>query len=130
LIRGQVPSERSFGLSVGLACAAVGGLAWWNDHGLAATILIGLGALLVTGGLVAPTALRVPNQIWWRVAQTLGWVNARILLTVFFIVVLTPVGRAMRLFGWDPLRRRRRAASNWSPYPERRRHTNHYEHLF
>ena len=126
----QVPSERSFGLSVGLACAALGALAWWNDHSLAASILIGLGAALVTGGVIAPAALRVPNRIWWRIAQLLGWVNARILLTVFFILVLTPVGRTMRLFGRDPLRSRKRSTSNWWPYPARCRDTTHYEHLF
>ena len=76
-----------------------------------------------------PAALRLPNRIWWQFAQLLGWINARVLLTAFFIVVLTPVGCAMRLFGRNPLRGAQ-PASNWSGYQARRSDPKHYEHLF
>ena len=91
--------------------------------------LLVVGTLLVGLGLVAPVALRVPNRLWWRVAQAVGWVNTRILLTLFFAVVLTPVGVVMRLFGRNPLRGAD-AQTNWTPYPARRRDPRHYERLF
>jgi len=130
LIARPLPTERSFGICVGLACTVLGALSWWRDHPLPASILTVLGVALIVGGLVAPAALRVPNRIWWRFAHILGWVNARILLTLFFVLVLTPVGYLTRLFGRDPLRRRTRMASNWTPSPERRRSTSHYEQLY
>jgi hypothetical protein len=40
---------------------------------------------------------------WMKFAQVLAWVNTRILLGVFFYVVLTPIGVIMRLFGKDLL---------------------------
>ena len=53
--------------------------------------------------------------------------NARILLTIFFALVLTPVGVVMRLFGRNPLRPVR-ADSNWGAYPARS--AKHYEKMF
>ena len=92
-------------------------------------VLLVTGTLLIGFGLVAPLVLRVPNRLWWRVAQAVGWVNTRVLLTLFFAIVLTPVGVAMRLFGRNPLRGAG-AQTNWTPYPARRRDPRHYEHLF
>jgi hypothetical protein len=126
---GRIPSERSFGLSVGIASMAFGALLAWRGHDRAGTVVAVTGLVLVCGGLLVPAALRVPNRVWWRFAGLLGWINSRILLTVFFFLVLTPAGCLMRLFGRSPLRSVR-ADTNWSGYDERRRERRHYEHLY
>ena len=124
-----VPSERSFGRSVGGVIFAIGAIAWWRGHATAGPALAATGALLLGLGTVAPSALKVPNRLWWRFAQLLGWVNTRILLSIFFVVVLTPTGMVMRLLGrnqlaaWQP-------NSNWRPDPARRGDPRHYERLF
>jgi hypothetical protein len=100
---------------------------WWRAHGSAAGLFI-VAVTLVVLAFWAPAVLRIPNRVWWRFAQALGWVNVRVLLTLFFFVVLTPVGYAMRLFRYDPLRARQ--AAGWLPYSERCRNRRHYEHLF
>jgi hypothetical protein len=125
----DLPSERSFGLGVGGVCAAAAALIWWRGSPTLGLVLFVTATLLIGLGLVAPSALRVPNRIWWRVAQVVGFVNTRILLTLFFAVVLTPVGVAMRFFGRNPLRGAD-AQTNWMPYPTRRRDPRHYERLF
>jgi hypothetical protein len=125
----SLPTERSFGLSVGAVCAAAGAFSWWRGHLLTAEVLASIGAMLLLAGASASAALRIPNRLWWRFAQALGWVNSRVLLTVFFIVVLTPVGAVMRLFGRNPLRGLP-GGTNWSPYAARHRDPRHYEHLF
>lgn len=123
------PTERSFGLGVGGASLSAAAAVWWRGYPAVALALGVAGALLVALGFGAPSALRVPHRLWWRFAQTVGWVNARVVLTVFFVLVLTPVGVAMRVFGRNPLRGSHRH-TNWSPYPARRRDPRHYEHLF
>jgi saxitoxin biosynthesis operon SxtJ-like protein len=128
-VAGKIPSERSFGLSVGLASIALAALLAWRGRDRAAMIVAAIGVVLVAGGLVAPAALRLPNRIWWRFATVLGWINSRILLTLFFFAVLTPTGLLMRLFGRSPLRPAH-DDTNWSGYDERRRETRHYEHLY
>lgn len=88
-----------------------------------------IAAVLVILGLATPRLLRAPNRLWWRFAQVLGWINARVLLTVFFVVVLTPVGVIMRLLGRNPLRAPN-SATTWSAGDPRRRGPRHYERMF
>ena len=128
-VNNRVPTERSFGISVGLVLAAIGALSWWRGNDTAATLLGAIGGLLLAGGLFAPAMLRTPNRVWWRLAGTLGWINARIMLTAFFFLVVTPVGAVMRLLGRDPLQSPR-TDTNWTTYPDRYRDSKHYERQF
>jgi hypothetical protein len=83
-------------------------------------------------GLLFPSVLRLPHKLWMQFAGILGWVNTRVLLSLFFFVVLTPVGLIMRLFGRDPLAQRmsKEIATYWEkregPPPDRSR----FENLF
>lgn len=123
------PGERAFGLGVGSVLLAFSAFSWWRGNAAVASVLVIAGVLLVGFGRFYPSALRGPNRVWWRFAQTLGWINARILLTLFFAVVLTPVGVLMRMLGWNPLRASR-TNTNWTSYPARRRDPRHFERLF
>ena len=125
----RVPTERSFGLTIGSLCLAAAAVSWWRGHLPTAQVLAATGAALVTGGMIAPAALRVPNRIWWRFAQALGWINSRILLTAFFFLVITPVAVVLRAIGRNPLRTPD-VDSGWSPYSARARDHRHYERLF
>ena len=126
---GRMPSERSFALSVGPASIAFGALLAWRGYQRVGIAAATIGAVLIVFGLVAPSLLRGPNRAWWRFATVLGWINSRILLTLFFVVVLTPVGWVMRLLRRDPLRAAG-STTNWASYNERRREPRHYEHLY
>jgi hypothetical protein len=124
-----LPSERSFGLSVGPASLVFAALLYWRAHPRGAVVAAAIGALLLLGGLLAPAALRLPNRIWWRFAQALGWFNSRVLLTLMFFLVFAPAGLLMRLFGKNPLRPAGRT-SNWVPVDGHKRDAKHYEHQF
>lgn len=55
---------------------------------------------------------------WKRIARTIGRANTIVLLTLFYFLVIAPLGALMRLFGWDPLLSRSKArasATNWQP---------------
>lgn len=47
-------------------------------------------------------------KIWMSFAILLGFFISNIFLTVFFYVILTPVGFGMRVFGHDPLEKKYR----------------------
>lgn len=52
---------------------------------------------------------------WLGFARKIGTFQSRVLLTLFYFLVVTPFGLAMRLFG-DPLQRKHRPAkSAWKP---------------
>ena len=86
--------------------------------------------VLLFFGLVQPPLLKWPSAAWWRFSRALGYVNARILLTLLFSLVLVPLSLLWRLIGKDPLARRRDKWPGWSPYPARYRDRNHYERMF
>jgi hypothetical protein len=123
------PSDRAFGISVGGVTLLFAGLAWWRGRDTVALTLVAVGGVLLLCGLIAPLVLKHVHRGWWKLAVVLGWVNSRVLLTVLFVLVLTPVGLLARALGRSPLRGRR-GESQWHAYTVRRADPRHYEHLF
>ena len=122
--------ERSFGLTVGTVCCLCWVVSVWRGRGNP-WWLGGLGGLLLLTAAIAPAWLRVPSALWRKFADVVGWINARVILTLAFFVVFMPVGLVMRLLGRDLLRLRRSTRSTyWEPYPARLRQITHYERMF
>lgn len=111
---------RKFGLMVGGVLAAIGGFAWYRTAAWGPWVL-GIGAALMVFGLALPRLLAPVYVAWMSMAVVLGFVMTRVILTIFFFLVITPVGLVMRLFGRDALHRKldRQAESYWIPkhYP-------------
>jgi saxitoxin biosynthesis operon SxtJ-like protein len=97
---------RSFGLLVGGAWGIIGLLPVVFRREPPRLWALALMAVLVGLGLLFPKALRQPYRDWMALGHALGFVNSRILLSLVFYLVVTPMGFAMRLFGRDPMRRR------------------------
>jgi hypothetical protein len=78
-------------------------------------VLIGAGIFLCLCRLVPPLFRRV-FRLWIGLAITLGYIVSRVLLTLLFYVAVLPTGLLMRLFGKDPMERKRDPAvpSYWS----------------
>jgi hypothetical protein len=130
MAKGPANPERSFGISVGgVLCAIALALVWRGRIGRAEW-LGGIGAVLLLFGLVRPSLLKWPSAAWWKFAHALGYVNARVLLTILFGLVLTPLSLVWRITGKDPLARRRDQWSGWTAYPERYRDGKHFERMF
>jgi hypothetical protein len=102
----------------------------WRGRLMRAEVTGAFGAALLAAGLLFPGLLRWPSAIWWRFAHALGYINTRVLLTLFFACVLVPVNGIWRLIGKDPLARRRGRWPGWSPYPVRYRDRRHYSRMF
>ena len=110
---------------------AIGAWSLWRHHPLRAEFLGGTGVLLCLLGLVAPRWTQPFHVAWMKFAGALGYVNSRLILSVMYYGVLTPVGFFMRLAGRDPLKRRRAPAeSYWIPRPKTRQDREQFERLF
>jgi hypothetical protein len=122
---------RKTALTVGGVLVAFGGISLWRHHLVRAELMAGAGALLLLLGLVAPRWTRPFHTAWMRLAHALGYVNTRVILSIMFYGVMTPVGVVMRLVGRDPLNRRRAASdSYWIPRPKTRQDHEQFERLF
>ncbi|MDO8414269.1 MAG: SxtJ family membrane protein [Gallionellaceae bacterium] len=63
-------------------------------------------AMLGAWGTLLPATLRPVYNVWMRLANVLGWINTRIILSLVFFVVFFPFGLIMRILGKDPMTRR------------------------
>jgi hypothetical protein len=83
-------------------------------------------------GAVLPRALKWVYLGWMSLAFVLGFVMAHVILTLFFVGIITPVGLVARLLGQDFLRLKldRSARSHWLPRPQRHRKAADYERQF
>jgi O-antigen/teichoic acid export membrane protein len=61
-------------------------------------------ALLVLPALAAPNLLRPVYRAWMAMANVLGWINTRIILSLIFFLIFLPVGIVIRMIR-DPMRR-------------------------
>jgi len=109
---------------------AIAALLLWRGRVTRAEIVGGIGFVLVVLGVVYPPLLTLPSAVWWRFARVLGYINARVLLTVLFAIVLVPLSMVWRLTGKDPLTRRRASWPGWRPYPARYRDHHHYSRMY
>jgi hypothetical protein len=128
--RGPANPERSFGISVGAVLVLIAGYQLWRDRVVAAEILGGIGAVLMLLGFMQPRLLKWPSAVWWKVALVLGYVNARVILTIIFAVVLTPTAAVWKLVGRDPLARKRTTWPGWTPHPARYKDSEHYKRMY
>jgi hypothetical protein len=122
--------ERSFGISVGSVLIVLAVVLAWRGRIGRAEGIGGVGLVLLAFGLLRPLALKPISDLWWRGSAVLGRINARVLLTIAFALLLTPLGFLWRLTGKDPLARRRHNWLGWAPSPERYKDRRHFERMF
>jgi hypothetical protein len=94
----------SFALVVSGALLAIAAYQRWRGaEPWVVMTLVAIAAVLSLLSAVAPAALRPVYRVWMRIGEALGWLNTRILLTLVFFLVVTPIGLVMRLFGRSPI---------------------------
>lgn len=110
-------SLRSFGLLVG-GILTVGALWWvwpdlrstsltwgWHDIRNPSLVLGTVGLVLIISGMLYPGALRLPYLVWMGIALALGVITTKVVLSLVFLLIVTPTGIVMRLSGRAPLTR-------------------------
>ncbi len=108
------PKLRRFGLTIGLAFLVLGALLQFR-HRAVGRPFTSLAALLLFFSAIAPGLLRFIYRPWMRIADFLGAISSRVLLSVIFFLVVTPIGLIQRLLGKRPvdLRFRTGDATYW-----------------
>ena len=68
---------------------------------------------LPAAGITGP--VRAAWAHWTKIAHAVGVVQTRVLMVIFYVIVVLPIGLIMRLSG-DPLHLKHPAGGNWSPH--------------
>jgi hypothetical protein len=126
------PAElRRFGLTVGGVFVLLAAVSWWRGHEWPPRALGSLGTALIVPALLAPRVLGPVERVWMAMAAVLGRVNTRILLSVVYALVITPIGAVMRR-RHDPLDRTLGTdrPSHWLPREDDGRDLRRYRQQF
>lgn len=97
-----------FGLLLLAFFALIAGIVFWaTSASKAPAVLLFIGAALcVVYYSLRP--LRLPlYRLWMRMVFPIGWTLSHLLFGFIYYLTVTPVGLLLRLFGHDPLHRRR-----------------------
>ena len=121
---------RSFGLIVGSVFAIIGAWPVVLRRDEPRLWAVTFAALLILPALVYPRSLKWVYRLWMAIGHTLAWINTRIILGVIFFCIFTPTGFIMRLFGWDPMRRRSDSKADSYRLVREPRPSDHMKHQF
>lgn len=122
---------RKFGLMFASICALAAAYTAYRASWLWPWCAGASGFFLVSGLFFEPV-LRPVYAGWMKFAHVLGWINTRLLLGLFFYLVLTPVALLLRVIGKDLLERRldRSARTYWVKREPVELDQERYERLF
>jgi carbamoyltransferase len=94
----SIPALRRFAFTIAAVLVSLGSLMLWR-HRIAGWPFLSLAFLLLATGIIAPAPLRFIYRPWMMLALSLGSIASRIILTLAFFLVVTPIGLLQRLFG-------------------------------
>ena len=98
LIKETKKDLRKFGLTVGTVLLLIAALLFYFEK--SSWIYFGtVGVFLFLTGLFFPRTLKPFNRVWMGLAILLGFVMSRVILTILFYLVLTPISFIAKIFG-------------------------------
>lgn len=105
---------RAFGLTVGVVLLLIAAWLLWKARP-SSVYFAAVGATLAGLGVVLPVALKPLYRVWMTFAVVMGFVMTRVILTVIYFGLFTPVALTLKLLGKDLLEERwnKTAASYW-----------------
>jgi carbamoyltransferase len=98
---------RTFGVGGGAILGTLAALQLALGNAAIAVVLLCAAALLAAPGFQSPRALEGVEAVFFRVGRVIGRFNARVLLSLIYLLVVTPIAAARRAALGDPLTDRR-----------------------
>ncbi len=105
---------RKFGITIGIFFLLVAAFLFWKEKSYAEYLLY-FGAVIFILGITFTIVLKPLYILWMSFAMIMGYFMTRVILTLLFGLVFTPIGLAIRVIRSDPLKEKydREAKSYW-----------------
>ena len=91
---------RSFSITIGIILLIISGLLIYYDKESYKLIAI-MASTFIVVGYVIPALLKPMYLVWMTIAVILGWVMTRVILSMVFYFILTPISLITRLLSKD-----------------------------
>jgi Saxitoxin biosynthesis operon protein SxtJ len=114
--RDEKKDIRNFGLFLAVLMGAIGALSFYKQGGAWPYLWAIGGYSLITCLFIKPALKPVFTGAMW-LGMKLNWVMTRVILTIFFFLVVTPFALVIQLFRGDLLKRKYdpNAKTYWQP---------------
>ena len=97
-IKSEKSDLRKFGITIGVILLIIAGFLFWKEKE-SFQILLTFGVTLCILGIVIPFILKPIYWVWMIFATILGWIMTRVILSLLFYIIVTPIGLIPRFFG-------------------------------
>jgi hypothetical protein len=94
---------RKFGITLGIISIVISLFLFWKNNN-AAEYFLYCGVTILVSGLLFSKILKPIYIVWMGFATIMGFFMTRLILTLLFSIVFTPVGLILRLLKRDPLK--------------------------
>lgn len=96
---------KKFGFTIGIVLLIVAAVMFFYSNEIF-YYFAGGGVLLILLGWIAPVMLLPLQKGWMTLAVVLGFFMTRIILSILYYLIITPIGLTAKLFGKDFLDRK------------------------
>ncbi len=129
-IKSEKSDLRKFGITIGVILLIIAGFLFWKEKE-SFQILLTFGVTLCILGIAIPFILKPIYWVWMIFATILGWIMTRVILSLLFYMILTPIGLISRLFGKQFLELKwNKTDSTYWNYRSKRLNRESYEKQF
>ncbi len=99
-----IKQNRKFGYTVAIALLVLSAFRIFIRHKQGWWVAFAIAIVLLMFSLLKPVLLNPLRLVWDKIGHVLGTINTYVLLTIFYFLILSPLGMIMRLFGKDILK--------------------------
>ena len=89
---------KNFGITIGIILLVIAGFLFYKEKG-SFQILLTFGITFCILGIAIPFILKPIYWVWMIFATILGWIMTRVILSLLFYIIFTPIGLIPRFFG-------------------------------
>ena len=122
---------RSFGITFGIIFLIIAGFLYYQEKD-SFQLFIYLAGSFSCLGIIFPIVLKPVYMIWMIFAVILGWFMTRVILSLLFYLIITPIGLVLRLRGKDllDLKEQKNQKSYWNMRNPDKEQNQDYEKKF
>ena len=119
---------RNFGIAIGLILLLIGTIFYWKAK-ISYHIFMILGFVFLALSIIIPNILKPIYFLWMIIAKVSEWLMTRMILSLLFYIVITPISLIAKLFGnyFLDLEWNRINGSYWNIHPLKKSISKDYE---
>jgi uncharacterized membrane protein len=93
---------KKFGLVIMVALTIIASIIYYKSgYSIIINYLLGSGIVLLVSAILSPNILVPIYKVWMSLAFILGSIVSRIILTILFYFLISPIGIIIKIFGND-----------------------------